>query len=167
MEEENLVNIRDEKGRERVPLWRMTSSIAEMGKRMRRIYTSTVSIPAVYTEHKHKQYGTLKNYIRKVAGIPFAALYGFLLVWIISDLIIGKPGASFGSDSDPSLETLTAKNICATIISEKYNGTKAQFSGSSKSPGDSVVVPTVRTTVKIDDDSTASSPIYVKKGNDF
>ena len=59
----------------------------------------------------------------QVAGIPFAALYGFLLVWIVSDLIIGKPGASFGSDSNPGLETLTAKNICATILSEHYNGT--------------------------------------------
>ena len=71
MEGESLVQIREERGREKVPLWRMTSQITEMGKRMRRIYTSTVSIPAVYTEHKHEQYGTLKNYVRKVCIVLY------------------------------------------------------------------------------------------------
>ena len=36
------------------------------GFTLRNIYASTVAIPAVYTEHKHQQYGTLKNIARKV-----------------------------------------------------------------------------------------------------
>ena len=67
---------------------------------IRRIYESAVYVPSTYTEHKHSEYkyGVKAKYIfRKIAGIPFAIAYYFLLIWIISTLILNK-SSSFESD---------------------------------------------------------------------
>ena len=88
---------------------------------MRNIYSSTVKIPSYYTEHKHEEYGTWKYAFRKASCIPFAFLYGFVLVWIISDVILNKPEGRLKMNSITQKET--PRNICAYILSVEVNTT--------------------------------------------
>ena len=85
------------------------------------IYSSTVKEPSYYTEHKHEEYGTLKYVLRKLSGIPFAVLYGVVLVWIISDIILSKPGGrlKFNLITEENIP----RNICASAFGQENNST--------------------------------------------
>ena len=51
-----------------------------------------------------------------MSGIPFAIVYGFLLIWIVSTIILGQRSTHLPFYELPSKEL--SKNICASILDE-------------------------------------------------
>ena len=59
------------------------------------VYSSTVSIPAYYTEQKRSERGKLKTILRKISGIPLALLYGLFCYFIMKYMILNEPLDNF------------------------------------------------------------------------
>ena len=80
------------------------------------IYQACVSTASYYSEQKNIHSGTRRGVLRKIAGVPLAFFYGFLLVWIISNTIMVAPQKSFSLKNFK--DNTFPQNICDTALSD-------------------------------------------------
>ena len=94
------------------------------------VYSSTVNEPKYYTERKREERRKVKNILRKVAGIPFALLYGIFLYFVLRYMILSEPREHLMSNST----NLSASFINTTTTTTKKN----KFDGSNWSKAQTV-----------------------------
>ena len=84
-----------------------------------KVYISTVSIPAYYTERKHLEKGTVKDVLRKLSGIPFAVLYGFALYVIMRYMVLSDSHEHLTFNATSVLDI--DRNLCSPNYTDKRN----------------------------------------------
>ena len=98
------------------------TQVREVGKSLESIYDATVAEADNYTHHKRKQNkNNIAKYVfSKTFGMPLAALYGFVLIWIISDIILGHQKSASVAFA-PETGFSVARNVCAQYMEEGSN----------------------------------------------